>query len=75
MLQYFEAYLDKHLRSWVSNFDTAKTGYNLDLNPGDSGAGIPSEEERVTRAVREYIKTKVGTALVLGGYKAPSGGV
>lgn len=75
MLQYFEAYLDKHLRSWLSDFDNAKTGYNLDLNPGDSDAGIPSEEERVTKAIRDYIKTKVGTALVLGGYKAPSGGV
>lgn len=30
---------------------------------------VTGEESRVCSAVREYIKTKVGTSLVLGGYR------
>lgn len=60
LLAYFESYLDERLKDWLSNFDQAKAQKNLSL--------VTGEESRVCSAVREYIKTKVGTSLVLGGY-------
>ena len=63
LLEYFRTYLRKHINSDLYSFSSAI----LDETP--SIELTDDEKIRVINAVQEYIKGKVGTALVLGGYR------
>ena len=65
LLEYFRTYLIQHLEADLSSFDNA-----IDSPDQHSGAVniTPTEKSRVVGAVQEYIKGKVPTSLVLGGY-------
>lgn len=63
LLRYFHDYLDEHLRNDLKTF---KGTYDLKLDD--------DEKKRVLKDVQEYVRGKVSTALVLGGYTPPPSG-
>lgn len=63
LLRYFRDYLDCHLNHDTSDFFAAlKSGTTPQID------FVSGEQQRVVNAVQEYIKSKVNTSLVLGGY-------
>lgn len=63
LLKYFRDYLKLHLENDLADFQNALLSTATPTTAFASG-----EEQRVVAAVQDYIKGKVGTCLVLGGY-------
>ena len=71
-MEYFNPYLTAHLTQDYKSFDNAISSPTPHTN---SVTLVNAEKERVVKAVQGYIKSKAGTALVLGGYIPPATGV